>query len=155
MTEYHSPPSKEIIATVITHRGKLALFKRSEKVTGDQGYWHCITGFVDPGRTPDVQALQEVNEEAGIPMSDLTLKSKSLLEESDRSGNTWTIHAFHFESRTDTISLNWENDDAAWTHLGSISQFQTVYWLSKVFDALGDMVAALECPQSDALVGWS
>lgn len=155
MTYDQCMPRKEIIATVITHRGRLALFKRSNKVTGDNGNWHCITGFLDPNQTPILQAMQEIHEEAGIPAEYLTLKHKSTFQETDHAGNTWLIHSFHFDSQTEHITLNWENDEAKWIFLGALNQYPTVDWLESVFNSLSGMVANLGLPRSDSIIGWA
>ena len=147
--------SPEIVASVLTYGGKMALFKRSQHVSGSRGQWHCITGFLDARSTPQDQAIREVTEEAGITAGNLECRGSAFLTEQDDAGTTWKIHVFHFESKTESLTLNWENDDAEWIFLGHIHQYQTVNWLDRVYSALGTMVVSLKCPESDTLVGWA
>src|SRR4051794_36125563 len=43
------PPTRIVVAVIVQWRGLVALFRRSQAVRHDQGLWHCITGYVEPG----------------------------------------------------------------------------------------------------------
>src|SRR5690349_21785110 len=62
---------REVVATVVQWRGRIALFKRSQFVGHECGLWHCITGYLEPHVTPEQQALTELEEEAGLLPQDL------------------------------------------------------------------------------------
>ncbi|WP_280325311.1 NUDIX domain-containing protein [Pseudomonas sp. BN102] len=127
----------EIVAAVLSHKGELALLRRSNMVTGDVGRWNCITGFLDHDHEPLSQALTEVEEEAGISKHHLKLLSSSVLHLLGQDGRTWRVYAFHFHSRTRTLTLNWENDASVWLAPQELDQLSTVSWFAHILDACG------------------
>lgn len=126
----------EIVAAVITYRGRVALFRRSRHVSGDVGRWHCITGFLASHDDPKGQVIVEIEEETNIAASDLSLRSATVVEQKGADGNKWRIHAFHFESLTDVVKLNWEHDAVCWLHLEQLKGLPTVQWLENVLRRL-------------------
>lgn len=122
----------EVVAAVLTHRGRLGLFRRSALVSGDAGQWHCVTGFLPSGADPLGHALQEIQEELGINAINLRQGSAAVLNMHDGDGNCWCVHAFHFESSTEDVQLNWENDDVCWVYEDQLESLPTVTWLSKL-----------------------
>lgn len=126
----------EIVAALLTHRGRLGLFRRSQQVTGDVGRWHCITGFLPQGAAPMRHALIEVLEELGIDERALSAISNKVIEMEDDHGQQWRVHAFHFESSTDHIQLNWENDAACWVAAEEIHTLSIVHWLPQLVGEL-------------------
>ncbi|MDH4560759.1 hypothetical protein DM872_02625 [Pseudomonas taiwanensis] len=125
----------EIVAAVLSHKGELALLRRSNLVTGDVGRWNCITGFLDHDRDPLSQALVEVEEEAGISKHHLKLLSSSVLNLPGQDGRTWRVYAFHFHSLTRTLTLNWENDASVWLAPHELGQVPTVSWFAHILNA--------------------
>lgn len=125
----------EIVAAVISHQGDLAMLRRSPLVTGDVGLWNCVTGFLDACNEPLNQALAEVEEEAGIPHSELQLVDNKILHLEGMDGRVWRVHAFHFSSQTRALTLNWENDDCAWLSPGSLNNIATVPWFADILAA--------------------
>ncbi|MBT8447369.1 MAG: NUDIX domain-containing protein [Gammaproteobacteria bacterium] len=147
--------SREVVAALITCRGKLALFQRSHAVTGDCGKWHCITGFLDHPDGAAEQVLNEIREEASLAPEQLELRSHKVLIERDGAGNEWRIHAYHFESDTKSIQLNWENDQADWVLLRELQRFATVSWLGLLIGAFAEIHTTLREMEWDQLVGWA
>tara|TARA_R110000796_G_scaffold252001_1_gene384793 strand:+ start:39616 stop:40107 length:492 start_codon:yes stop_codon:yes gene_type:complete len=140
----------EIVAAVLTHQDQLALLRRSELVTGDVGSWNCITGFLDLGCEPLVQAMTEVEEEAGISGCNLLLHASSVLNLQGVDGRLWRVHAFHFHTETRDLTLNWENDAYVWLHPDRLNELSTVSWFAQILDACGlgrsgPIVNAAEC----------
>ena len=130
----------EIVAALLTHRGRLGLFRRSQHVTGDVGRWHCITGFLPDGVAPLHHARVEIFEELGIAAQALRRIGDKVIDMQDERGQQWRIHAFHFESSTDRIQLNWENDDACWIAFDQMHTLSTVYWLPRLVGELASAV---------------
>jgi predicted NUDIX family NTP pyrophosphohydrolase len=128
--------AREVVAALLTHRGAVGLFRRSACVSGDPGCWHCITGFLPPGGDPLVQALAEIDEEAGIAPTQLQLRQRRVLALAGKDGGAWLVHAFHFESATDTVLLNWEHDACCWLPTGDFAGLVTVGWLAQVCEAV-------------------
>ena len=59
-------PGRMVVAVVVEWRDKIALLKRSQHLAHDRGRWHCVTGYVDPGASPEEQAFRELLEETGL-----------------------------------------------------------------------------------------
>lgn len=136
-----------VVAAILTCGGRIGLFRRSVHVTGDVGRWHCITGFLPDREDPLRQALLEVEEEAGIAEHALELRNRTVLDLTGMDGSRWRVHAFHFHSITDSVTLNWEHDAAAWAHRDEIAEFPTVAWFMNVLDSLRESVPeALTAP---------
>jgi hypothetical protein len=127
---------KEIVAAVLTSQNNIAIFQRSSAVTGDRGKWHCITGFLPEHADPFQHAILEINEEADIGFDQLSLQGQKTFTQTDRLGTTWTVHAYHFESLTKTVNINWEHNDCRWVRFESLQEFPTVSWLNNVLSAL-------------------
>jgi len=130
----------EIVAALLTHRGRLGLFRRSQHVTGDVGRWHCITGFLPDGTAPLSHVMIEVLEELGIAEQALRRVGDKVIDMQDERGQQWRIHAFHFESSTDRTQLNWENDDACWIAFDEIHTLSIVHWLPRLVGELASTV---------------
>lgn len=128
------PLVKEIVAGVVLHRARLAILRRSPLVTGENGYWNVITGYVEPGVPPLEQAYLEIAEETGIGHEHLSLKKTAVQLLDDCNGQTWKVHVFQFDSATDRIVLNWENDSAHWVTFDALFDFETVSWIGSVLE---------------------
>jgi 8-oxo-dGTP pyrophosphatase MutT (NUDIX family) len=127
---------REVVAAILTHGGRVGLFRRSVHVSGDVGCWHCITGYLPGGADPLRHALLEIEEETGIVQSELDLATRALMELHSADGSRWRVHAFHFHSATDVVSLNWEHDGCCWVLPDQIDGLATVNWLDQVLDGL-------------------
>lgn len=126
----------EIVAMVLTHRGRVGVFRRSAQVRSDSGRWHCITGYLPSREDPLRHALREIIEETGIEAHNLSLCNNAVFTHRGADGNDWRIHAFHFASATDRVTLNWEHDGARWVPLHEFAALATVPWLGNVLRAL-------------------
>lgn len=126
----------QVVAAVLSNKGRIGLFRRSNKVSGDVGLWHCITGFLSNADSPLTQALVEIEEEVGICGDKLQLCSSAWFDLLGNDGITWRVHAFHFLCQTEALTLNWENDAASWVFANQLHLYPTVTWLDNVFTAL-------------------
>lgn len=126
----------EVVAAILTHLGRVGLFRRSAHVTGDVGCWHCITGFLPVGADPLRHAILEIWEETRIAEAKLELSERTILELTSEDGKVWRVHAFHFQSQIDAVDLNWENDACCWLQVDQIGALTTVSWFERVLDAL-------------------
>ena len=131
------PPSREVVACLLSHADRFLLLKRSHRVGSDRGRWHCVTGFCEPGVDPLEQAIREVHEETGIAPSDVRLLRRTVIRLAGPDG-AWTVHTFHFACSSSRISLNWENDEAVWLADPGTSGLPTVPWLDAVHRTLTD-----------------
>jgi 8-oxo-dGTP pyrophosphatase MutT (NUDIX family) len=64
-------PKREIVAVVLSWRGRIGLFKRGPLVGFDAGLWHCITGYLEQLEPPVQAATRELHEESGLTIEDL------------------------------------------------------------------------------------
>lgn len=128
--------SHQVVAAVLSHNGRIGLFRRSNRVSGDVGLWHCITGFLNDEERPLTQALVEIEEEVGICADKLQLCASAWFDLLGNDGITWRVHAFHFLCQTETLTLNWENDAGSWVYANQLHLYPTVTWLDNVFTAL-------------------
>lgn len=131
------PPDHRVIAAVIQWRGRIALFRRSRRPSHDSGLWHCITGFLEAGATPEQQALEELFEEAGLRVEDLqALHRGQDLVVTDEFGAPWLIHTFTALTTQRRLTINWEHDSYRWTDPRKAKRFSNrVSWLDSVLDA--------------------
>ncbi|MGQ0699381.1 MAG: NUDIX domain-containing protein [Panacagrimonas sp.] len=136
----YDAPGQEVVAAVLTCRERLCLLRRSSQVGSDIGQWHCVTGFLPSHEEPLQQAIQEIFEETGISDEHLALQHAVVLELEGADGKRWRVHAFHFESLTDQIEINWENDLAQWVHHHQLDEVPTVTWLADVLSALHESI---------------
>jgi len=128
--------ARRVVAAVVTNGPDLALFKRSFKVSGGCGLWHCITGFLEPGVHARQQVVEEIYEESSLSPDCLNLIKARDLSLSDAQGNAWQVHAFHYESNSREFQINWESDDAQWFPMTQLRDLATVPWLADVISGL-------------------
>lgn len=133
------PAARTVIAAVIQWRDKIALFRRGKNLGHDGGLWHCITGYMETGATPEQQTLEELFEEAGLESRDvLDLLRGPDLVVADGMGNPWLIHTFTAVTSRRRLKINWENDAYRWTAPHRAKRFTNrVGWLDRVLDATG------------------
>lgn len=128
---------RAVVAVIVEWRGRIALFKRSQSVGHDQGRWHCITGYLEPGTTPEEQALMELREETGLIENELIdFRHGVPLRLRDEWGNPWLVHTFTVISPRRRLIINDEHDAFRWVAPSKISRFSNrVAWLDRVLDA--------------------
>lgn len=139
-------PDHVVIAAVVQCRGRIALFRRTRRLGHDSGLWHCITGFVEAGATPEQQTLEELFEETGLQAKDLLdLQQGPDLVVADGSGTPWLVHTFTAFTSRRRLKINWEHDSYRWTVPHKAKRFTNrVIWLDNVLDATGHCQAT--CP---------
>lgn len=130
------PAPSQVVAALLTHQGRIGLFRRSPHVSGDVGRWHCITGFLPDDAEALSHAIVEIYEETGIPSLELSLINSAVLELKGGDGKHWRVYAYHFQSQTDAVQLNWENDVVCWIEPERLGLLPTVSWLEDVLDGL-------------------
>ncbi|WP_284976736.1 NUDIX domain-containing protein [Arthrobacter sp. efr-133-TYG-104] len=140
------PSGHNVVAVVVQWRSKIALFKRSQSLRHESGQWHCITGYMEPGRTPRQQAMDELREEAGLEASHISeLRSGPKLLMTDGSGALWLVHTFTAVTSNRRLEIDWEHEAYRWTPPSKVKRFSNrVYWLDQVLEATGfhDQVSA-------------
>ncbi|MEV5845450.1 NUDIX domain-containing protein [Streptomyces sp. NPDC051985] len=132
------PERGTVVAVVLTWRGRVGLFKRSRHVGHDAGLWHCVTGFVDDGNSPQAQALRELFEETGVTVAELTgFRTGPVLDLADARGGVWRVHTFQAETERRRLRLNWEHDSYRWVRTRFLTRYDgQVPWLREVLNAV-------------------
>jgi ADP-ribose pyrophosphatase YjhB (NUDIX family) len=127
----------EVVAVAVQWRGRVGLFRRSPSVAHDQGLWHCITGYLEPGATPTQQGLTELHEETGLGIVDLeSFVEGDVLELADSDGHTWTVHTFRAVTTRRRLVLNEEHDAYKWVDVRAVPRFANqVGWLAMALAA--------------------
>lgn len=135
----HEPMlSRDVVAAVVTWRGRIGLFKRSAAVASDAGQWHCITGYLEHGEAPVQGALRELFEETGLKLIDLEgFEEGPVLELLDDGGEQWRVHTFHAATDRRRLILNWEHESYRWVEQSRLRRFDgQVAWLHHVTEGL-------------------
>ncbi|KAK4187734.1 Methylthioribose-1-phosphate isomerase [Podospora australis] len=102
---------------------KVALFKRSDKVSTYQHHIAPISGSIDPtDPSPLAAAWREIREETTLTPSSITLlrRGKPYTFTDPSVKREWTIHPFMFRLKPETpdsnpsIKIDWEHESWAW-----------------------------------------
>ncbi|WP_353713620.1 NUDIX domain-containing protein [Arthrobacter sp. K5] len=141
--ETRHPQDRTVVAVVMEWRGRIALLKRSRRLDHDAGLWHCVSGFLEAGVTPEQQALEELFEETGTQAKDLLeLRHGPALVLPDDRGTQWLVYTFTAVTTRRGLRLDWEHDSYRWTTADRAKRFSNrVGWLDTVLDATGHVAA--------------
>ena len=117
---------------------RLLIVRRSQRVGSYNTRWAGVSGFIEPGVTPDVQAYTEIREETGLQRDQVRmLKRGAVIEYADASLNRhWYIHPYLFEALTpDAIKLDWEATEMRWISPSELSDYETVPQLEEAYES--------------------
>ena len=117
---------------------RILVVRRSQQVGSYHGRWAGISGFVEPGVTPDEQAYTEIREETGLQREQVRmLKRGAIVEHVDEAlGRHFYVHPFLFTVLTpNAIRTDWEATELRWIDPSELSSFETVPQLQAAYDA--------------------
>ncbi len=117
---------------------RILIVRRSQRVGSYNARWAGISGFIEPGVTPDDQAYTEIREETGLQRDQVRmLKRGSVIEHADASLNRhWYIHPYLFEVLTpDAIKLDWEATEMRWIAPAELGNYETVPKLVEAYES--------------------
>lgn len=117
---------------------RILIVRRSQRVGSYNARWAGISGFVEPGVTPDDQAYTEIREETGLQRDQLRmLKRGAVIEHVDASLNRhWYIHPYLFEVLTpDAIKIDWEATEMRWIAPSELGNYETVPKLKEAYES--------------------
>jgi ADP-ribose pyrophosphatase YjhB (NUDIX family) len=117
---------------------RILLVRRSQRVGSYHGRWAGISGFVEPGVTPDEQAYTEIREETNLQREQVRmLKRGAVVEHVDEAlGRHFYIHPFFFAVLTpNAIQTDWEATELRWIDPAELPGFETVPQLAAAYNA--------------------
>src|SRR3954451_20170086 len=117
---------------------RLLIVQRSQRVGSYHGQWAGISGFVEPGITPDEQAYTEIREETALQRDQVRMLRRGMVVEhlDPALGRHFYIHPFLFEVLTpDAIHTDWEANEMRWIAPGELKNYETVPKLPEVYDS--------------------
>ena len=125
------------VTSLLESEGEILILLRSERVSTYQGKWGGISGAVDEGRTPDEQALVEIEEESGLSVGDVELigKGDPLVFDDETLGLRKAVYPylFHVKDRN-KIKIDWEHKAMRWIEPGDIDNYETMPKLKETLE---------------------
>ena len=115
---------------------QILIVQRSQRVGSYHGQWAGISGFVEPGVTPDEQAYTEIREETSLQREQVRmLRRGAVVEHLDPSLNRhFYIHPFLFGVLTpEAIHTDWEAVEMRWIMPTELANYETVPKLLEVY----------------------
>ena len=125
-----------VVTCFLEHEGKIPILRRSELVGTYRGKWAALSGYIEKGKAPLEQALQEIREEVGLGEGDVELVKEgepldAIDEELDRK---WVVYPFRFQViMLQKINIDWEHTELEWIDPGEIAQYETVPRLAETW----------------------
>jgi len=116
----------------------ILLVRRSERVGSYHAHWAGISGFIEPGVTPEEQAHTEILEETGLGRNLVRLLKRGMIVEhiDEEIGRHFYIHPFLFEvALPELVKMDWEATEMRWIEPGDLPTFMTVPRLREAFVA--------------------
>lgn len=116
----------------------ILLVQRSERVGSYHAHWAGISGFIEPGVTPEEQAYTEILEETGLSRDLVRLLKRGMIVEyiDEEIGRHFYIHPFLFEvTLPELVKTDWEAAEMRWIEPGDLPNFTTVPKLREAFVA--------------------
>lgn len=127
--------STRIVTSFIKNSDQILILKRSEKVRSMKGLWSGVSGMIENNENPLDRAKIEIFEEIGMKEDEIKLVKKlekMKISSSQYKNHQWEIFPFLFETKKETINLNWENSDFKWILPIELKNYQTVPSLEKL-----------------------
>ncbi|MEO6890847.1 MAG: NUDIX domain-containing protein [Ktedonobacteraceae bacterium] len=116
----------------------LLIVQRSQRVGSYHGHWAGISGFIEPGVTPDEQAYTEIREETTLQHDQVRLlKRGAVVEHMDAAlDRHFYIHPYLFEVLTlDAIHIDWEATAMRWIRPADLQDYETIPKLKEAYDS--------------------
>ncbi len=120
---------RHVVTCFLERDGKIMILRRSERVGTYRGKWAGVSGYIEPGSTPQQQAWTEIREEAGLDRDDVELvqEGETLEVVDSELSRKWIVHPFRFEVlEPGKIRIDWEHTEAKWIAPEDIGRHHTV-----------------------------
>lgn len=117
---------------------RILLVRRSQRVGSYHGRWAGISGFLEPGVTPEEQAFTEIREETTLQREQVRLLKRGVVVEHEDAelNRHFYVHPFLFEVLTpEAIKTDWEAADMRWIDADTLGQYETVPKLAEAYQS--------------------
>ena len=117
---------KRVVSALLRKDDFFLILERSTQVGSYQGYWSCVSGFVERDEDPLETALREVTEETGISKDSLTLLSQNGPNLTETETLVFESYWFLFDSTDSQVEIDWEHDQFAWVKADELKEYRLV-----------------------------
>ena len=130
-------PEYPVVSSLLFDGSKVLLLKRSQKVGSFQGYWSCISGYIEQDELPLDTAIREIQEETRIPSTEISLIQQNGPRFSGTEEVIFKSFWFFFKVKKDhaPILIDWEHDEFIWIEPRELKNFQTVPWIPSMIES--------------------
>jgi 8-oxo-dGTP diphosphatase len=107
----------------------ILIVQRSQRVGSYQGQWGSISGFIEPGVSPDEQAYTEIREETGLSPDQVRMlrRGEVITQPEPVLGREFLVHPYIFEVyKPDEIHTDWEAVQMRWIPPSEMKDYNTV-----------------------------
>ena len=129
-------PRKRVVSSLLCKNGLFLILERSSRVGSYQGYWSCVSGYVEKEEDPLETALREVTEETGISKDSLRLLSQDGPNLTETETLVFESYWFLFDSTDSQVEIDWEHNQFAWVKADELKEYRLVPWFDKLFGQL-------------------
>ena len=132
------PPAQHVVTCFLLYNERILILKRSDKVRTHKGKWAGVSGYIEPGETPEETAVKEIREETGLQEDDVELVRKGEPIHVQDGSHVWVVHPYLFRTETDKIIIDWEHTEYCWISPDELKDFDFVVFLDHTLQAVID-----------------
>ena len=128
-----------VISCLLKNGADILILKRSKNVGSFQGYWSCISGYLEKGEDPLQTSYREVFEETQVTKDKIASHTYAGPFYPEAEDVIFETHWFLLESKTKEITTDWEHDLCEWIKPQNLIDYKVVPWLPTLIDHLFDL----------------
>lgn len=113
-----------VVTVFLRNRSEVLLLRRSDEVGSYPGRWGAVAGHAEGD--PDALARQEIREETGIEMEQVSLVRRGEPFAVNDEDYAWVVHPYLFDCETRAVEPNWETAEYEWASPTAILRRETV-----------------------------
>lgn len=129
-------PRVAVVSALLRHNERFLILERSQQVGSFQGYWSCVSGYLENGEEPKETAIREVEEEVGIVKDRLTLAGQVGPNVFEKEKVDFEAYWFLFDSSQSQVRIDWEHDQFEWVRREELENYKLVPWFSDLIGRL-------------------
>ena len=129
-------PRVAVVSALLRHNERFLILERSQQVGSFQGYWSCVSGYLENGEEPKETAIREVEEEVGIVKDSLTLAGQVGPNVFEKEQVVFEAYWFLFDSSQSQVRIDWEHDQFEWVRREELENYKLVPWFSDLIGRL-------------------